>query len=144
MASRSRLRQLTEHHLFRYLVSGGTGAIIHFAILTSLVAWFDANPLLSTTIGFITGSLVNYMLQYHWTFAADGPHHVMLTRYALVTTATMLLNGQLFWLLTSRFGMHYLVAQFIVTGIIVGVNFLINKHYTFASSPEQSGEAPKA
>jgi putative flippase GtrA len=133
MSPHSRTQQLTEHRLFRYLVSGGTGAIIHFSILTGLVAWFDADPLISTTIGFIIGSMVNYMLQYHWTFAADGPHHVMLTRYAVVTTATMLLNGQLFWLLTSQLGMYYLIAQFIVTGIIVTVNFLINKHYTFAS-----------
>jgi len=134
MKPTARLQRLYEHPIFRYLVSGGTGAVIHFSILAALVAWFGVNAVLATTIGFIIGSMVNYTLQYHWTFAADGPHHVMLTRYALVTTATMLLNGQLFWLLNSRFGMHYLLAQFIVTGIIVAVNFLINKHYTFASS----------
>lgn len=133
MGHRSPTQWLLEHHVFRYLVSGGTGAVIHFSILTALVAWLDVNPVVSTTIGFIIGSMVNYLLQYHWTFSADGPHHVMLTRYAVVTSATMLLNGQLFWLLTSQVGMHYLIAQFIVTGIIVAVNFLINKHYTFAS-----------
>jgi len=134
MKSTARIQWLCEHPVFRYLVSGGTGAVIHFSILAALVAWFGTNPVIATTIGFIVGSLVNYTLQYHWTFSADGPHHVMLTRYAVVTTVTMLLNGQLFWLLNSHYGMHYLLAQFIVTGIIVVVNFLINKHYTFASS----------
>ena len=133
MSHRSQTQWLLEHRVFRYLVSGGTGAFIHFSILTALVALFGVDPVVSTTIGFIIGSMVNYTLQYHWTFSADGPHHVMLTRYAMVTTATMILNGQLFWLLTSKLGMHYLLAQLIVTGIIVVVNFLINKHYTFAS-----------
>ena len=118
---------------FRYLISGGTAALIHFAVLTTLVEWFATVPLVATSIGFVIGSLVNYLLQYHWTFEADGLHHVMLSRYAAVTLTTMAINNALFWTFTEQFGMHYLLAQLLATGMMVIVNFLINKHYTFVT-----------
>ena len=118
---------------FRYLVSGGTAALVHFAILTALVEWFSTQPLVATSIGFVIGSLVNYMLQYHWTFEADGQHHIILSRYTAVTIMTMSINSALFWTFTEQFQLYYLLAQLIATCMMVVVNFVINKHYTFVS-----------
>ena len=118
---------------FRYLISGGTAALVHFAVLTALVEWFSAQPLLATSVGFLIGSLINYLLQYHWTFEADGRHHIMLSRYAAVALTTMSINSVLFWTFTEQFDMYYLLAQLVATGMMVVVNFLINKHYTFVT-----------
>lgn len=123
-----------EHSVFRYLISGGTGALVHFAILTGLVEYYHMNDTVATSIGFVIGSVVNYTLQYHWTFSADGPHHVMFTRYAGVTLITMSINAGIFWLFTHQFGIYYLYSQIIATGLMVFVNFHINKHFTFASA----------
>jgi len=127
-------RWIYEHSVFRYLISGGFGALIHFAILTLLVERFGSNDTLATSVGFVIGSVVNYTLQYHWTFSADGPHHIMFTRYAAVTLITMTINAGLFWLFTHQFGLYYLYSQIIATGMMVFVNFYINKHFTFASA----------
>ena len=121
-----------RHPVFRYLVSGGTGAVVIFILLSLMVEVFDFAPLVATTISFVIGSLVNYTLQYYWTFQAEGPHRVMLTRYALVTLVTMSLNTGLFWVFTEKLDMHYLLAQALSIGLIIGVNFAINKHFTFA------------
>ena len=125
---------LYKHPVFRYLISGGTGAAIHLAILTGLVEQFGTNGTVATSIGFVIGSLINYTLQYHWTFDADGPHHIMFTRYALVTLTTMSINAGLFWLFTHPFGLYYLYSQILATGLMVFVNFYVNKHFTFASA----------
>jgi len=123
-----------RHPVFRYLVGGGTGAVVIFALLSLLVEVFHVMPLVATTVSFVIGSLVNYTMQYYWTFEATGPHRVMLTRYALVTLVTMSLNTGLFWAFTELLGIHYLIAQGLSIGLIIGVNFFINKHFTFASS----------
>ena len=125
---------IVSHPPVRYLISGGVAAVIHFVILTGLVEIFDTNATLATSIGFIVGSVANYSLQYHWTFSADGPHHIMFTRYALVTLTTMSINAGLFWLFTQQFGLFYLYSQLIATGLMVFVNFQVNKHFTFASA----------
>ena len=121
-----------RHPVFRYLISGGTGAVVIFALLSLMVEVFATPPLVATTISFVIGSLVNYTLQYYWTFEAEGPHRVMLSRYAAVTAVTMSLNTALFWAFTEQLGMHYLIAQALSIGLIIGVNFVINKHYTFS------------
>ena len=134
MECTGRFRWIYEHTAFRYLIGGGTGALVHFLLLIGLIEAFATPPVIATSIGFIIGSLVNYTLQYHWTFAADGPHHVMLGRYALVTTITMLINDALFWVFTEQLGVHYLLAQGIATGAMLIVNYVVNKNFTFATS----------
>lgn len=132
MSSSHWIDWIYRHPVFRYLISGGTGAVVIFCLLSLMVEIFDTPPLVATTISFIIGSLVNYTLQYYWTFEAAGPHKVMLSRYAAVTLVTMSLNTALFWAFTEQLGIQYLIAQALSIGLIIGVNFVINKHYTFA------------
>lgn len=132
MSSSHWIEWIYQHPVFRYLISGGTGALVIFSLLSLLVEVFATPPLVATTISFVIGSLVNYTLQYYWTFQAAGPHKVMLTRYSIVTLITMSLNTALFWAFTEKLGIHYLIAQGLSIGLIIVVNFIINKHYTFA------------
>jgi len=122
-----------QHPIFRYLVSGTAAASMLFAVLTLMVEVFGTPPWLASPVAFVAGAVVNYVLQYHWTFQAQGSHRVMFTRFMLVTLATMSLNTALFWVFTHLMGIHYLIAQALAIGLIIGVNYVINKHYTFAS-----------
>lgn len=122
-----------RHPLFRYVISGSIAASAIFVLLALQVELLSVPPLVASTVCFVVGSLINYSLQYHWTFQADGPHSVMFVRFSLVTLATMTLNIGLFWVFTEVFQIHYLIAQGLAIGLIVVVNFLINKHYTFAA-----------
>ena len=122
-----------QHPIFRYLVSGTAAATMLFAVLTLMVEVFGTPPWLASPVAFVAGAVVNYVLQYHWTFQAQGSHRVMFTRFMLVTLATMSLNTALFWAFTQLMDIHYLIAQALAIGLIIGVNYVINKHYTFAS-----------
>ena len=122
-----------ETTALRYLIAGGSAASLQLLLVIGLVEVFDAVPLIATSVGFVVGGLINYVLQYYWTFEADGPHHLMLTRYALVTAGTLLINDAVFWLLTEKLGVFYIFAQVSAIGLMVIVNYLINKHYTFVS-----------
>ena len=50
-----------------------------------------------------------------------------------VTLATMTLNTVLFWALSSGLGVFYLAGQVITIGIVVPVNFALNRSFTFAA-----------
>lgn len=118
----------------RYLISGGVAATTHFTILIFLVELFGANPTLASSIGFCVAGVVNYTLQYHWTFEISEAHRTVFTRYVAVTATTLGINTALFWTLNDRLGLPYLVAQIMVTGFVVLINFTINQRYTFAKS----------
>lgn len=120
----------------RYLMSGGIAAIVHFAILIFLVELVSVNATLASSIGFCAAVIVNYTLQYHWTFKVNETHRTVFARYAGVTATTLVINTALFWTLHERLVLPYLMAQVIVTGVVVLINFTINQRYTFAKSSQ--------
>jgi len=116
----------------RYIVSGSLAAMTHFGVLALLVEVMDTDPTLASAIGFVAALFVNYSMQYHWTFAAEGPHGVIFTRYVVVTFSMLGLNTVLFWsALNAMPGNHYLIAQCVATGVVVLLNFTLNSRYTF-------------
>ncbi len=89
-------------------------------------------PTVGSAIGFTAGLLVNYALQYRWTFRSSAAHSVVFTRFVSVYLATLVVNTGIFWTLNEPLGIPYILAQIITTGMVMILNFLLNRHYTFA------------
>jgi putative flippase GtrA len=123
----------------RYMISGGAAAAVHFALLIALVKSLDANPTLASAIGFCAAILVNYSLQYYWTFNTRGTHTATFVRYLGLTLMMLGVNTGLFWLMNVQVGLNYLVAQAIATIIVVPVNFQVNRRVTFPHRPDSEG-----
>jgi putative flippase GtrA len=118
---------------FRYLVSGSTATLVHFAVLVILVELFDVSPIVASILGFCAAIGANYTLQYYWTFQATGTHQVLFARYVTVTLVMLIVNTSLFWALNGWLQIQYLLAQAGATAIVVLLNYKINKHYTFST-----------
>ena len=121
--------------LVKYAIAGTLAVVVHFVTLAFLVEVAGLVPLVSTTVGFLLGCAVNYMLQHLWVFAATGNHATFLSRYIVVTAITTTMNVALFHLLFSIVSLWYLFAQAISTIVIFLVNFEINRRFTFRGPP---------
>lgn len=119
--------------LFRYLVAGGTAAVLHLVVLILFVELTNVNATVASAIGFFLAVCLNYTLQYHWTFGLSEPHCRILTKYIVITTAMLGVNTVIFWVLFVKINVSYVIAQIIATGIVTVLNFTINKHFTFTS-----------
>jgi len=137
----------------RYLVSGGLATAIHFTVLIVLIDYQLTSPLHASMLGAGVGLLINYQIQFHWTFKATGSHTLIFTRYLVISSIMFGLNAGIFWLattpeclillnsipfpasLTQPKNMAYWYAQIIATGVVFVCNFLINHHYTFKTTP---------
>ncbi len=137
------------HTFLRYLVSGGLATAVHFSVLILLIEYQLTTPVQATMIGAVCGFLVNYHIQFHWTFKASGPHKLFFSRYLLISALMFALNAQIFWFATTPeplallsdlpYPRHipqpkniaYWYAQIIATGIVFLCNFLANRFFTF-------------
>jgi putative flippase GtrA len=117
----------------RYGISGGAAVGVHLAVLVVLVELAGSPAVMASVVGFACGTIVNYALQHRFVFSRSGGHGWYFPRYVAVTLITMLLNTAIFWALSSGLGVFYLASQVITIGIIVPVNFAINRSFTFAS-----------
>lgn len=110
---------------------GAVGTAAHFAVLVVLVERLGAAVLLGSTAGFITGAAINYVLNYHLTFASTRRHRQALPRFLLVAGIGMLLNAAIMDVTSRLLGLQYLLCQVAATALVLLWNFGANRSWTF-------------
>ena len=122
----------------RYGLAGSTAAATQLAVLVLLTELAAVPSTLASALGFACAVPVNYALQHRFVFNPDSRSHLLLfSRYVVVTLLTMALNVGLFWLLTSGLGVYYVLSQIITIGLIVPLNYVLNRSFTFSALAAQ-------
>lgn len=117
----------------RYGLSGTTAVAVLMLVLVALKEVAGVPSTLASALAFATAVPVNYALQHRFVFNKSRQHRRFFARYVGVTLLTMALNTGLFWLLATALGIFYVASQVITLGIIVPLNFAINRSFTFAN-----------
>jgi dolichyl-phosphate beta-glucosyltransferase len=131
---RNALLALATAPFLRYASAGGVGTMLHYATLAVAVTLFHARPERATVMGALVGAAVNYLVNYHFTFASKSRHRATLPRFLAVAVLSAQVNGLGMWLLTRKFGIYYLAAQVCCTVVVLLVGFALNKLWTFRSA----------
>lgn len=110
---------------------GAIGTLSHYCVLIVLVQLLGVNPVVASGTGFAVGALVNYLLNYRVTFRSARPHQEAAPRFFAIAAVGMLANTVIMALGTKVFAIQYLLAQIIATGMVLGLNFVANRLWTF-------------
>ena len=116
----------------KFATVGAVGTLVHYVVLILMVSGLALSPILGTSTGALAGALVNYVLNHHYTFGGGASHARALPRFMLMAAVGLGLNATIVGMLT-HFGIHYLVAQVLATGIVLVVNYLVSKLWIFHS-----------
>ena len=120
--------------LVLYAGIGVIGTAGHYAMLILLVQLLYVSPVIATTIGFVTGATINYVLNYHITFSSSKRHGEAFAKFFLVASAGAVINSLIMLAGMKLLDVHYLIIQLFATGIVLLLNFLLNRHWTFAEN----------
>lgn len=123
--------RLLKQVFIRYALVGITGTITHYTILVFFVEKLYLNVTLSTTFGFICGAVVNYILNYRFTFNSTKNHLHASYRFFTIALLGMLLNALLLNILLFLLPIHYIISQCIATLMVLTVTFSANKTWTY-------------
>lgn len=111
----------------RYILSGGSGAVVNIATLFVLTHFFGVWYLASSVIAFVTSFFVSFSLQRMWTFnqrTIDGlARHTSL--YLFVTVGNTFLNTALVFTLVEYMSVWYIAAQIIAGIVIASISFFV-------------------
>jgi dolichyl-phosphate beta-glucosyltransferase len=132
--------RLASAPFLRYVGAGGVGTLCHYLLLGLLVQVFAVKPALGSVAGAVVGAGINYILNYHFTFACDVAHRITVPRFAMVAAISVALNGAGMWFATTKLGLHYLVAQLGCTAAVLVIGYLVNATWTFSSHRVARGE----
>lgn len=116
----------------RYAVVGVLGAGVHLALMAAGVEWAKLPPLWAAGLGFSGAVAVSYGLNHRWTFASGRAHRESFWRFVAVSVLGLCVNTALLHGLVDGLGWWYFSAQLALIGVLPALNFVLNRHWTFA------------
>lgn len=121
--------------LFRYVFVGGVAFIADFGSLFLLTEYVGLHYLLSATIAFIIGLLVNYFISTFWVFQKSNieNRYVEFLLFALIGVVGLGLNALIMYVFTDLLCVYYLLSKIISTILVFMWNFLARKYLLFTS-----------
>ena len=119
--------------MIRFIISGGSAAAVHFALLYFLTDALSIWYLLSTTIAFVAAFTVSFTLQKFWTFRdrASNRVHVQIVWYLAVALGNLGLNTIGMYVLVNRLELWYIFAQGLTTATLAVESFFVYRYLIF-------------
>ena len=125
------------HHLFKYVVSGGSSACANLGTLYLLTEYAHIHYLQSAVISFILAFFISFLLQKFWTFQDMRKEivHWQMMWYLFLSLVNLLINTVLIFSLVEYAHLWYIAAA-VVSGALLAIsNFFIYKHVIFTTEP---------
>ena len=114
----------------RFCLVGSVGTAVHYSALVAIVHLLGM-PMIGSIVGFVLGAMVNYVLNYRYTFKSVQRYPVTLAKFFTTACVGLVLNTLVMGLLTGLLGVHYFVSQLLATAGVVLWNFTVNLRWTF-------------
>ncbi len=116
--------------LFASIGVVGTGG--HFLTLILLVEFVSLSAVWATTAGFMVGALINYSLNYHFTFRSDKAHREAMLKFFIVALVGAGINMLIMYVGVDVLVQFYLLVQVAASSVVLVWTFSANKLWTFA------------
>lgn len=119
--------------IFRYVIAGGTAAVVDLGLLYIFTAYISLHYLSSAVIAFVGAFLVSFTLQKFWTFRDRSIQniHRQSIMYFTISLGNFFINTYLMYIFVEKIHLHYLVAQMFVGGIVACFSFFLCKYFIF-------------
>jgi putative flippase GtrA len=115
----------------RFASVGATGTAVQYLVLWAGVEAMGWPAALSSALGYMLGSIVNYLLNYFFTFGSDKSHVEAATKYYAVLAVGLGITATLMALFVSVLEWNYWVAQIVTTGVALLWHFAGSKWWAF-------------
>lgn len=119
--------------LFRYCFVGGFAFIVDAGGLFVLTEYAEIYYLLSATISFILGLVVNYLLSTAWIFKKSklSNRWTEFLIYSVIGVVGLGLNTLFLWLFTDCLHIYYMLSKIITAALVMLWNFFARKIILF-------------
>lgn len=113
--------------LARYLLVGFSTVgleMVNIRLFTEVLGlWY----MVSNTLAYIISFIFNFFLNRIWSFKSKGDLKFQLGAYGILFIINLFASNGIMYLLTSVWGVYYMISKLISIGVIVSWNFILYK-----------------
>ena len=128
------IKKLTEKigpELLKYIVSGLASGVSMY-VSGFLFKGAGAPAVIASALAALISFAVSYLLQRYWVFSAANVKTLnSAVKFAIVTSITWSIGLSWVWLADTQLELKYEWTQLVLVIIVSGLNFSINKVWTF-------------
>lgn len=119
--------------LFRYCFVGGFAFIVDAGGLFVLTEYAGMYYLLSASVSFVLGLVVNYLLSTAWIFRKSKLKNkwAEFLIYSVIGVVGLGLNALFLWLFTDGLHIYYMLSKIITAALVMLWNFIARKYILF-------------
>jgi putative flippase GtrA len=120
-----------SRQFIRFAAVGACGTAVQYCTLEVGTTWFSMLPEWASAIGYMLGAVVNYLLNYFFTFESGKSHLEAALKYFILLAIGFCINYELMRLLAHELGWNKWIAQMLATGIGLIWNFTGSRLWAF-------------
>lgn len=127
------MKRFTKHLIVRYLISGGTSALINLGVLSALYYVFGVYYLYAAIIASVIAFFVSLILHKFWTFEdfSRTNMYTQVGKYMMTSLFGLLLNTIFLYVLVDYFHLYVYIGQIIAGGSVACITFFISRGLVF-------------
>jgi putative flippase GtrA len=124
----------TSLQIIRYFVVGGIAFFVDFITLFILTKYIGLYYLLSATISFLLGLIINYIISINWVFSKRTLRNVKheFFIFTVIGIIGLFFNNIIIWFFTEFIKVFYLYSKIIAAIIVLLWNFFARKLILFS------------
>jgi putative flippase GtrA len=123
--------------IVRYIISGGTAAVVDILFLYIFKSVFHIWYLLSAILAFILAFMVSFTLQKLWTFAdTSDKWQSQALIYFIITSLNLGVNTLLMYIFVDFLNIHYIAAQIIAGALVAIESYFVYQIFVFRKTPQ--------
>ncbi|VAW63699.1 hypothetical protein MNBD_GAMMA11-1492 [hydrothermal vent metagenome] len=117
--------------LSRYGLVGLTGTAVHYLIMAGLLYFSISDVVFATSAGATSGALINYILNYFYTFRSNKRHGEAIMKFWLIAALGVGINAGIMALNKYISNFSVIPVQLAATATVFVITFWINRRWTF-------------
>lgn len=116
-----------RHKILRFLISGGLATGADFFFLYAFTEWAGFHYLFSVVLAFLISVVISFILQKFWTFKNLSRENMRNQASVFIGLAcfNLVINTLFVFMFVEYANLHYLVGQFLTSGLIAVGNFFV-------------------
>lgn len=123
---------LLAKEVIRFAVAGGICLTVGMLIQWVFSGVIGLYYLWGYAVAVLVTSIMNWAINRAWTFGSrDSGKMAEIVRHQGVTWSMLVLSTGLFIVCVSVFNIHYLTAHFLISTLMLGVNFFLQRWLVF-------------
>jgi putative flippase GtrA len=122
--------------LVRFLVSGGSAALVEYCTFLFLGSTFHINIFFANSLSFLCGLIVSFLLNKRWVFRSKKKTYGEFIRYFILALVNLAISNIAIDLLVNGVHLKQFIAKIYVMMIIALWNYIIFSKLIFHSAHE--------